>query len=112
MMLSAVLELQAGAYYGLWMGLVSKRPAQAVTRTVLRVVLIWLLTLPCTFFHPFISVMKNLVFTSYARDQLRRNLRRTVTERFIHISREELVTDPPRRVQRGQLPSVVKKERD
>jgi hypothetical protein len=106
MMVSAVLELQAVACYGLWMGLVSKRPAQAVTRTVLRVILIWMLTIPCMFFHPFINVIKNLVFTSYARDQLRRNLRRIVTERFVHVSREELITDPPRRVQRGQLPSV------
>jgi hypothetical protein len=106
MIVSAILELQAVACYGLWMGLVSKRPAQAVTRTVLRVILIWMITIPCAFFHPFINLIKNLVFTSYARDQLRRNLRRIVTERFVHASREELITDTPRRVQRGQLPSV------
>ena len=106
LMLGAVLELQAVAHYGLWMGLVSKRPGQAVSRTVLRVILLWMLTLPCMFFYPFIAIIKNLVFTSHARDQLRRNLRRMVTERFVDVSREELITDPPRRVLRGQLPPV------
>ncbi|HKX62597.1 MAG TPA: ABC transporter permease [Verrucomicrobiae bacterium] len=106
MMLGAVLELQAVAYYGLWMGLVSKRPGQAVSRTVLRVILLWMLTLPCMFFYPFIAIIKNLVFMSHAQDQLRRNLRRMVTERFVDVSREELITDPPRHVLRGQLPPV------
>jgi hypothetical protein len=103
----ALLEMQAAANYGLWMGLSSKRPAHAVTKTVLRVIVLPMLVLACWPLYPFIGMLKNAIFINYGRDQLRINFRKYVTERFVNVN-PELVTEPPRRVLRGQLPPVLR----
>lgn len=78
---TVVLDLLAVGLFGLWMGLVSRKPGQALTKTVL-----FVLVLPalggfcCTLLWPVMGLVKNLIFINYALDQLRRQFRQVVTE--------------------------------
>ena len=93
-LVGALLDVVAVARYGLWQGLVQRRPVRAVTQTV-----IWVLLLPhalsvCTagVMLPMIWPLKNLVFMSYAREQLRRQFRGALTERYGWTEEAELVS--------------------
>jgi hypothetical protein len=106
--LAFVLELQAAATFGLWMGLCTKRPAHAVMKTVLLVVIFPLATAVCYPIYPFIALAKNLAFTNHAHDQLRRHLRAILTGRSEGIAPTEWIADQQASAnqQRGQIPSV------
>ena len=68
--LGVVMDLAAVARYGLWQGLVNRKPAKAVTRTVLWVLLVPLIPVLCSagFLLPLIWPLKNLMFINYARE--------------------------------------------
>jgi hypothetical protein len=78
----SVLDLQAVATYGMWMGLINKRPARAVTLTVLHVLLLPMLGVIFLPLYPVLAMVKNLVFINYGQEQLRRHFRTAVTDRF------------------------------
>ncbi len=96
-MLAAVMDLVAVARYGLWQGLIQRRPARAVTRTILWVLLVPILPAVCTggLLLPVLWPLKNLVFISYAREQLRRQFRGALTERCGWADESELVGAVP-----------------
>ncbi len=102
--LAAVLELQAVATLGFWMGVSTRRPALAVIKTVAFVVVLPLLLFPCFPIYPLLAVGKNLAFTNYGHDQLRRHLRAILTGRFEDEGRGRR---PVNRRERGQLPPVL-----
>lgn len=85
-LLVAVTDLFAVSRFGLWAGLTAKKPGWAVTKTISLVLIApLLLTVPCFMmwiFWPLLGVLKNLIFMSYAQDQLRRNFRHVLTERY------------------------------
>lgn len=102
--LAAVLELQAVATLGFWMGVSTRRPALAVIKTVGFVVVLPLLLFPCFPIYPLLAVGKNLAFTNYAHDQLRRHLRAILTGRF---DDERRAHKPANRRERGNLPRLT-----
>jgi hypothetical protein len=107
---AAVLDLPAVARYGLWQGLLQRKPAKAINRTVMFVLVIPLATaLVCTggILLPLIWPLKNLVFINYARDQLRRQFRALLTERFGWAEQSEMVGQPAPRARAHQLPPVL-----
>jgi hypothetical protein len=78
-----ILDLYAAATFGLWMGLTSRKPGQALTKTVLFVLLLpQLSAFCCGVLWPVVGLVKNLIFINYGQDQLRRRFRAVVTERF------------------------------
>lgn len=93
-LLGTMMDLVAVARYGLWQGLVQRRPVQAVTRTILWVLVLPLLLCICGggFMLPIVWPLKNLVFMSYAREQLRRQFRGALTERYGWAEESELVS--------------------
>src|SRR6185436_2570012 len=66
LLVTLVLELQAVATMGLWLGLTTRRPAQAVTKTIVLVIGLRLLALPCYPIYPILALVKNLIFINYA----------------------------------------------
>jgi hypothetical protein len=106
------LDLVAVARYGLWQGLANRKPAKALTKTVVRVLVLPLsFALICTFGAslPLLWPLKNLVLINYAREQMRRQFRSLITERYGWAEEAELVGQPSRRVQAGQLPPVLRR---
>lgn len=104
----SIMDLFAVARYGMWMGLSSKRPGQAVTKTVLRVLFLPLLALPFCFpLWPIVGLVKNLVFMNYAKEQLRRYFRAVVTERYGLGEETEVIGAPSKRARATQLPRVL-----
>ncbi len=101
---AAVLELQAVATLGFWMGVSTRRPALAVLKTVGFVVVLPLLLFPCFPIYPLLAVGKNLAFTNYGHDQLRRHLRAILTGRF---DDERRTRQPTNRKERGNLPRLT-----
>lgn len=78
-----ILDLNAAAYYGMWMGLSCRTMSKALTKTTLYVLVLPLVCLPCCYFlWPIIGIVKNLIFINYAQEQMRRYFRVYVTERF------------------------------
>lgn len=110
MVFAFVLELQAVATYGLWMGLSTKRTGHAVTKTILLVIVLPLLTIVCYPIYPILAVAKNLSFTNYAHDQLRRHLRAILTERSDGGGRLDWTgrTPGPGLERPGQMPGVLR----
>lgn len=109
---AAVLDLVAVARYGLWQGLANRKPAKALTKTVLRVLVLPLaFVLICTvgLSLPLIWPLKNLVLINYAREQMRRQFRSLLTERFGWAEEAELVGQPSKRVRASQLPPVLRR---
>lgn len=96
--LGSLMDLVAVARYGLWQGLMQRRPVQAVTRTILWVLILPLLVCLCGggFMLPIVWPLKNLVFMSYAREQLRKQFRGALTERYGWAEESELVTNSGR----------------
>jgi len=106
-LLLSVLDLFAVAHFGMWMGLSQKKPARAVTRTVLLVLVLPMAGLCCYVLWPFIGVAKNLMFINYAQEQLRRHFRAILTERYGLAEESDVVGGPPARSQKSQLPPVL-----
>jgi hypothetical protein len=106
-LLLSVMDLFAVAHFGMWMGLSQKKPARAVTRTVLFVLVLPMTGLCCTFFWPFIGVAKNLMFLNYAQEQMRRHFRSIVTERYGLAEEADVVGRPSSHARKSQLPSVL-----
>jgi hypothetical protein len=75
-----VLDLYAVARFGMWMAMVTKRPATALLKTVLYVLILPLGFLPCCGFWPVMAIVKDVLFINYGRDQLRNRFRQLVTE--------------------------------
>jgi len=109
---AAVLDLVAVARYGLWQGLANHKPAKALTRTVLRVLVLplaFLLFCTAGLLLPLIWPLKNLVLINYAREQMRRQFRSLLTERYGWADEAELVGQPSKRVRASQLPPVLRR---
>ena len=107
---AAVLDLVAVARYGLWQGLANRKPAKALTKTVVRVLvlpLVFLLICTGGLLLPLIWPLKNLVLINYAREQMRRQFRSLLTERYGWTDETELVGQPSKRVRGSQLPPVL-----
>lgn len=94
-MLGVILDLAAVARYGLWQGLVNRKPARAVTRTVVWVLLLPMIPVMCSagLLLPIIWPLKNLMFINYAREQLRRQFRAAITERHGWVGESELISE-------------------
>ena len=71
-------QLVASAWFGLWMGLITKKSAHAVAKTLL-----WVLGLPlllsCWCF-PLVALFKDVLLINYARTRLRQQFRNIITE--------------------------------
>lgn len=108
-MLAAVMDLAAVARYGLWQGLVNRKPAKAVTRTVVWVLLLPLLPVLCSggILLPLIWPLKNLMFINYAREQLRRQFRKAITDRYGWTEESEFITEPTNKARPNALPPVL-----
>jgi hypothetical protein len=109
---AAVLDLVAAARYGLWQGLANRKPAKALTKTVVRVLLLPLsFALICTLGSslPVVWPLKNLVLINYAREQMRRQFRSLLTESYGWGEGAELVGQPSKRVRASQLPPVLRR---
>ncbi len=80
-----VLDLFAVAEVGLWLGLTSSTPAQALTKTVLYVLILPLLLLvvPCCWgIGPGLMVAKSVIFFTWAQGKLEKEFRRAAAERY------------------------------
>jgi ABC-type transport system involved in multi-copper enzyme maturation permease subunit len=78
-----VLDLFAVAEVGMWFGLTSQKPTQALTKTVLFVLILPLLSLPCcSFVGPGLMVAKSVIFFTWAQSKLENEFRRVATERY------------------------------
>ncbi|HUR44304.1 MAG TPA: hypothetical protein VMZ27_00415 [Candidatus Saccharimonadales bacterium] len=77
-----ILDLNAAAYWGMWMGLSNRTASKAMTKTVLYVLIFPMLTLACLPLWPIVGIVKNLILINYAQEQMRRYFRSYVTERF------------------------------
>jgi ABC-type transport system involved in multi-copper enzyme maturation permease subunit len=78
-----VLDLFAVAEVGMWYGLTSQKPTQALTKTVLFVLILPLLAAPCCYFtFPGLMVAKSVIFFTWAQSKLENEFRRAATERY------------------------------
>ena len=78
-----VLDLFAAAEVGMWYGLTSKKPTQALTKTILFVLILPLLAAPCCqFVFPGLMVAKSVIFFTWAQSKLESEFRRAATERY------------------------------
>jgi hypothetical protein len=82
-----VMDLYAAGEYGMWLGLVSKNSTQALSKTLLYVLLFPALSIFCCAW-PVLALVKNLILINYARDQLRRRFRAVAAEQFTRGDRE------------------------
>ncbi len=104
----SVLDLVAAAHFGMWMGLSQKKPAKAVTKTVLYVLVFPVVAAGCVYAWPLLSAVKNIMFINYAQEKLRKHFRSIITERYGLIEEPELVGQTSARARRTQLPSVLR----
>jgi ABC-type transport system involved in multi-copper enzyme maturation permease subunit len=84
-----VMDLYAAGEYGMWLGLISKSSTQALSKTLLYVLLLPALSVVCCAW-PVLSLVKNLILINYARDQLRRRFRIVAAEQFAHGDKETI----------------------
>jgi len=103
-----ILDLHAAGRFGMWMGLTSKKPSQALTKTVLFVLVLPLLTIFCCgFVWPVMAIVKDLIFINYADDQLRRRLRVEITRRLAGVAEDPAWRGTPSLRPKSQLPPVI-----
>ncbi len=82
-LLVMVLDLYATSVFGMWLGLSMRKPSRALVRTLGMVLVLPHLTGLCFgLLWPLMGVAKNLIFIQYGRDQLRRQFRLIVAERY------------------------------
>lgn len=103
----AVMDLFAVARYGMWAGLVSKKPGRALARTILVVLGPMVITPCCAQLWLVLGLLKNVIIISYAQEQLRRHFRAVVTERYGIAEDGNVIFKPPRRQMESQLPPVL-----
>jgi ABC-type transport system involved in multi-copper enzyme maturation permease subunit len=80
-----VLDLFAVAEVGMWYGLTSQKPTQALTKTVVFVLVLPLLLVaaPCCWgIGPGLMVAKSVIFFTWAQSKLEKQFRRAATERY------------------------------
>ena len=74
-------QLVAVSWFGLWTGLTTKKPAHAVVKTILWVIVLPLITLPfCTCLFPILYLVKDAILTNYASSRLHKHFRTIVSE--------------------------------
>jgi hypothetical protein len=100
-----VMDLYAAGEYGMWLGLVSKSSTQALSKTLLYVLLFPALSVLCCAW-PVLSLVKNLILVNYARDQLRRRFRIVAAEQFTRADKE-MEGFPPALGGKHALPPVL-----
>ncbi len=102
-------DLGAAGWFGLWMGLRSKNSSQALSRTLLLVLIApMIFSVVCWWsFGWMIVLFKNVVFITYAMDQLRRNFRTQVAERFAPDQAAALQPVGLTAISPGQRPPVI-----
>jgi ABC-type transport system involved in multi-copper enzyme maturation permease subunit len=113
MLAVSILDIYAAGHFGLWMGLTNKKPAQAVSKTILFVLVLPVLGMgwcPVAWIIlPVLFTLKDLLFIRFGYDQLRRRFREIVAERFVESPAFEGAdgrkTTP--RSQKGTLPRVL-----
>jgi hypothetical protein len=106
LLLFALLDFYAVAWFGLWMGLRLPKVGSALTRTILFVLVLPLVGgVLCSPTWPVIWLLKNLIFMSYAREQLRRHFRAVVAGEFPPGSEPAARRSVPAKP--GQLPNVL-----
>ena len=80
-----VLDLFAVAEVGMWYGLTSRKPTQALTKTILLVLILPLMinAIPCFWgIGPGLMVAKSVIFFTWAQSKLENEFRRAATERY------------------------------
>jgi hypothetical protein len=80
-----VLDIFAVAEAGMWFGLTAQKPTQAMTKTVMFVLVLPLLLLvvPCCWgIGPGLMVAKSVIFFTWAQNKLETEFRRAATERY------------------------------
>ncbi len=103
----AVMDLFAVARYGMWTGLISKKPGRALAKTVLVVLGPMVITPCCAVIWPVVGLLKNVVIMSYAQEQLRRHFRAVITERYGTADDGNVIVQPSRRQIESHLPPVL-----
>ena len=76
-------QLMAVAWYGLWIGLTTRKPGHAVAKTIIYVVIVPLIfsfVFSCGLLWPVITIVKDVIFINRARSQLHKQFRNVVTE--------------------------------
>lgn len=106
-LLILITDLYAAGEYGMWQGLVARKPTQALTKTVLYVLVFPQVCL-CPLW-PVLTLVKNIIFINYARDQLRRRFRVVATERFAMAPQGEVEPMLPP-IGRNDLPAVLPRQ--
>ena len=107
-LLILITDLYAAGEYGMWQGLVARKPTQALTKTVLYVLVFPLVSAVCLWcLWPVLAAVKNVIFINYARDQLRRRFRVVATERFSATPQNETLAALLPRRSRHDLPPVL-----
>jgi ABC-type transport system involved in multi-copper enzyme maturation permease subunit len=78
-----VLDLFAVAEVGMWFGLTAQKPTQALTRTILLVLVAPLFLLMCCWpVGPGVMIAKSVIFFTWAQSKLENQFRRAATERY------------------------------
>jgi ABC-type transport system involved in multi-copper enzyme maturation permease subunit len=100
-----VLDLFAVAEVGMWYGLTSQKPTQALTKTVLFVLILPLVFLPCcSMVGPGLMVAKSVIFFTWAQSKLENEFRRAATERYdLPRTSKWMRRTPPRLRMPGEL---------
>ncbi|MCI0747935.1 MAG: ABC transporter permease [Verrucomicrobia subdivision 3 bacterium] len=97
------MDLLAVAWFGVWAGLTTKRPAHAVMKTIAYVLILPMLFAWCLW--PVMAIVKDAIFINYARNQLRLHFRSIVTEgiKSAALKSQRPLSWPPK------LPNVLEK---
>ena len=78
-----ILDLLTVAEVGMWYGLTSQKSTQAMTKTILVVLVLPLLGAACCYpILPGLMVAKSVIFYTWAQSKLEREFRRAATERY------------------------------
>lgn len=94
------LDMLAVAEVGMWFGLTSQKTTQALTRTVVFVLVLPLVFLGCCWFvGPGLMVAKSVIFFTWAQSKLENEFRRAATERFDETRKPKWLRRGPSRLQ-------------
>ena len=75
-----ISDLYTVARVGMWLGLASKKPAQAFGKTVLYVLILPVFTVCCSVLMPVMWLMKNGILMNHAQEKLRHQFRAILSE--------------------------------